>query len=88
MELITHRFTPKSKTVLNQWYNASTLDMDEDTRARKRTRFGSLKYVYPAMLMKEMREFFEKAITEHLPSARIFYTGLELSLALVRTLLA
>jgi spore photoproduct lyase len=73
MELITHRFTPKSKTVLNEWYNASTLDMDEDTRAKKRTKFGSLKYVYPAELMKEMRVFFEKAIPEHLPSARILY---------------
>ena len=73
MELITHRFTPKSKAVLNEWYNASTLDMDEDTRAKKRTKFGSLKYVYPAELMKEMRKFFEQAITEHLPSARILY---------------
>jgi DNA repair photolyase len=60
MELITHRFTPKSKTVLNGWYNASTLDMDESTRAKKRTKFGSLKYVYPAGLMKETREFFRE----------------------------
>lgn len=73
MELITHRFTPKSKTVLNEWYNASKLDMVEENRAKKRTRFGSLKYVYPAQLMKEMREFFENSIPEHLPSARILY---------------
>jgi spore photoproduct lyase len=73
MELITHRFTPKSKTVLNEWYNASTIDMDEATRAKKRTKFGSWKYVYPAELMKEMRAFFEKAIAEHLASARILY---------------
>ena len=32
--------------------NASKLDMDEDNRARKRTKFGSLKSVYPAQLMK------------------------------------
>ena len=73
MELITHRFTPKSKAVLNEWYNSSRLDMDEDTRAKKRTKFGSLKYVYQAQLMKELREFFEKTIAEHLPSARILY---------------
>ena len=73
MELITHRFTPKSKAVLNEWYSSSRLDMDEDTRAKKRTKFGSLKYVYPAHLMKELREFFEKTIAEHLPSARILY---------------
>ncbi len=73
IELITHRFTPKSKTVLNEWYNASTLDMDENTRAKKRTKFGSLKYVYPAESMKEMRKFFDQAIAEHLPNARILY---------------
>jgi spore photoproduct lyase len=73
IELITHRFTPKSKTVLNEWYNASKLDMDEDSRAKKRTKFGSVKYVYPSELMKEMRKFFENAVAEHLPSARILY---------------
>ena len=73
IELITHRFTPKSKTVLNEWYNASNLDMDENTRAKKRTKFGSLKYVYPAELMKAMRKFFDEAIAEHLPNARILY---------------
>jgi spore photoproduct lyase len=73
IELITHRFTPKSKTVLNEWYNASKLDMDEDSRAKKRTKFGSVKYVYPSELMKEMRKFFENALAEHLPSARILY---------------
>ena len=73
IELITHRFTPKSKTVLNEWYNASNLDMDENTRAKKRTKFGSLKYVYPAELMKAMRKFFDEAIAKHLPNARILY---------------
>jgi spore photoproduct lyase len=53
--------------------NASNLDMDEDSRAKKRTKFGSLKYVYPAELMKEVRKFFDKAIAEHLPNARILY---------------
>jgi spore photoproduct lyase len=33
IELITHRFTPKSKTVLNEWYNASKVDMDENVRS-------------------------------------------------------
>jgi spore photoproduct lyase len=59
--------------VLNEWYNASRFDMDNNTGAQKRTKFGSLKYVYPAELMKDMRKFFEKAIAEHLPSARILY---------------
>jgi spore photoproduct lyase len=36
IELITHRFTPKSKTVLNEWYNASKVDMDENVRSSAR----------------------------------------------------
>lgn len=73
VELITHRFTPGSKTVLNGWYPGSDLDMDEQTRTRKTTKFNSVKYVYTSDLMKEMRSFFEHAIRDTLPSARILY---------------
>jgi len=73
VELITHRFTPGSKTVLNGWYPGSDLDMDEETRARKMTKFNSIKYVYTSEIMKEMRRFFESATGSILPSARILY---------------
>ena len=73
VELITHRFTPGSKTVLNGWYPGSDLDMDEPTRARKTTKFNSIKYVYTSEIMKEMRGFFEGAIRDYLPTARILY---------------
>lgn len=73
VELITHRFTPGSKAVLNGWYKGSRLDMDEAARSKKTTKFGSLKYVYPAELMREMRAFFEHAVAARLPSARILY---------------
>jgi spore photoproduct lyase len=72
-ELITHRFTLKSKAVLNGWYEASILEMDEHARVEKRTRFGAVKYVYPPELMKEMRRFFEQAIAQYLPGARVLY---------------
>jgi spore photoproduct lyase len=36
-ELISHRFTPGSKAVLQQWYPHSKLDLDESTRSIKRT---------------------------------------------------
>jgi spore photoproduct lyase len=73
VELITHRFTPGSKTVLNGWYPGSDLDMDEQTRTRKTTKFNSVKYVYTPNIMKEMRGFFENAIRDQLPSARLLY---------------
>ncbi|MFC1458542.1 spore photoproduct lyase family protein [Microvirga arabica] len=73
VELITHRFTPGSKTVLNGWYPGSDLDMDEQTRTLRTTKFNSVKYVYTSDVMKEMRGFFENAIGSTLPSARILY---------------
>jgi len=73
VELITHRFTPGSKDVLSGWYPGSDLEMDEEARAKKRTKFGSTKYVYTAEVMREMRAFCEAAIPERLPAARILY---------------
>ena len=72
-ELITHRFTPGSKEVLLGWYPKTTLDLREDQRAEKRTKFGGFKYVYPKDAMGEMRRFFESRIGELLPAARILY---------------
>ena len=73
VELITHRFTPKSKAVLQGWYPASKLDMDDAARSRKLTKFGSVKHVYPAALMKEMRAGLTEALAAHLPMARVLY---------------
>ncbi len=72
-ELITHRFTPGSKEVLLGWYPKTTLDLREEGRAEKRTKFGGFKYVYPNDAMGEMRSFFESTIAALLPAARILY---------------
>lgn len=73
VELITHRFTPGSKAVLDSWYPGSALEMDPAARTTKRTRFGSTKHVYDAELMKTLRRFFEAEIARLLPAARILY---------------
>ena len=73
IEMITHRFNPKSKLVQLAWYPKTTLDLDESARAKKMTKFGSTKFVYPKPLMTEMRNWFETAITENLPQAQILY---------------
>ena len=73
VELITHRFTPKSKGVLQAWYPGSKLEMDESLRSRKLTKFGSVKHVYPAALMKEMRAQITASVAARLPAARILY---------------
>jgi len=73
VELITHRFTATSKGVLTGWYPASTLEMDEEVRTLKRTKFGAKKYVYPREVMADLRDWFETALAERLPRARVLY---------------
>jgi len=72
-ELITHRFTPKSREVLNSWYPGSPLEMDEALRSRKFTKFGSTKFVFPKEEMTAMRAALEGSLARHLPMARLLY---------------
>ncbi len=72
-ELITHRFTPKSKAVLQTWYPNSCLDLAESDRRQKRNKFGGVKYVYPRDTMSELKTFLQAQITERFPNAEILY---------------
>jgi spore photoproduct lyase len=73
IELITHRYTPGSKAVLESWYPGSRLEMGSVGRTEKRTKFGSVKHVYDAATMRALRSFFAAEIARALPSARILY---------------
>jgi spore photoproduct lyase len=73
LEMITHRFTAKSKLVQLSWYPKTTLSLEESLRTKKMTKFGSPKYVYPKGVAHELRSWFESAIAEQLPLARILY---------------
>ena len=72
-ELITHRFTPKSKEVLQTWYPNSTLDLEEGDRAQKRNKFGGVKYVYDRDTMTELKEFIQTQIITNFPQGKILY---------------
>ena len=72
-ELITHRFTPKSKEVLQTWYPNSKLDLDENNRSQKRNKFGGVKYVYHRDTMSELKEFIETKISDRFSKAKILY---------------
>ena len=72
-ELITHRFTPKSKEVLAGWYPGSSLEMDEAQRTRKLTKFGSTKWVFPKEDMTAMRAALSASLAERLPMVRVLY---------------
>jgi len=73
VELITHRFTAAAKNVLTGWYPKTKLDMDEEVRALKRTKFGGEKFVYPRPVMKDLQAFFAEQIDARLPGARLLY---------------
>jgi spore photoproduct lyase len=73
VELITHRFTEGSKRVLGEWYPGSRLDMDEASRSRKTTKFGSVKWVFPRDTMKGLRAALQAAVARRLPGARVLY---------------
>ena len=72
-EVITHRFTPKSKDVLLGWYPRTKLEMDEDQRSQKRSKFGGVKYVFPKETMAELRSWFTDTLDELLPEAQLLY---------------
>ncbi len=72
-EIITHRFTPASKDVLLGWYPHTRLEMDEDARTQKRSKFGGVKYVYPRQTMTEMRTWFTTELAARLPGAPLLY---------------
>ncbi|GAB2906623.1 spore photoproduct lyase [Rhodococcus aerolatus] len=72
-ELITHRFTPGSKEVLLEWYPGTKLEMDEDARSEKRSKFGGVKFVYRREEMAELKSWFTTELGARLPQARILY---------------
>uniref|UniRef100_UPI0035CBB28F spore photoproduct lyase family protein n=1 Tax=uncultured Amnibacterium sp. TaxID=1631851 RepID=UPI0035CBB28F len=72
-EVITHRFTPSSKQVLEGWYPRTKLEMDESARSVKRSKFGGVKYVYPRETMQRLRAWFEQEVPARVPGARLLY---------------
>lgn len=72
-EVITHRFTPSSKQVIEGWYPRTKLEMDESSRSVKRSKFGGVKYVYPKETMTELRAWFGRELAAVLPAARLLY---------------
>ncbi|SDQ50439.1 radical SAM protein [Quadrisphaera sp. DSM 44207] len=73
VEVITHRFTPRSREVLLGWYPRTQLEMDPEQRALKRGKHGSTKHVHRPEVMAQLRTWFQDALAERLPAARLLY---------------
>ncbi|PSR54580.1 radical SAM protein [Adhaeribacter arboris] len=72
-ELITHRFTPGSKALLQEWYPNTSIDFDESNRSLKFNKFGGKKYVYNTVTMNMLRSFFQAELKRRFPDAPILY---------------
>ena len=72
-ELITHRFTPGSKALLQEWYPNTTIDFDEQNRSLKFNKFGGKKFVYPPVTMNMLKSFFYSELKQRFPNAPILY---------------
>ncbi|ALJ01082.1 spore photoproduct lyase family protein [Rufibacter tibetensis] len=72
-ELISHRFTPGSKALLQEWYPNTSIDFDESTRSMKFNKFGGKKYVYNAATMGMLKSFFYSELKKRFPNAPILY---------------
>jgi len=72
-ELISHRFTPGSKAILEQWYPNSRLSLAEEGRSIKRNKFGGIKYLYDSSTIQSLKAFFESEIAHRFPRARLLY---------------
>lgn len=72
-ELITHRFTARSKKIIGRVYPNTEVPLADKDRVSKYGQFGYVKHVYPEALMAELREFFETRISELFPRAEILY---------------
>ncbi|MDQ3394796.1 MAG: radical SAM protein [Bacteroidota bacterium] len=72
-ELITHRFTPGSKALLQAWYPNTHIDFEEKDRSMKFNKFGGKKFVYNKNTMGLLRSFFISEIKLRFPDAKILY---------------
>ncbi|TEB17232.1 Spore photoproduct lyase [Pelotomaculum sp. FP] len=72
-ELITHRFTRRAKGTIQEVYPGTSLDLDEEARTFKYGQFGYGKYVYPAELMQEIRDYFNSLVGEYFQEAKVEY---------------
>ena len=72
-ELISHRFTPGSKALLQEWYPNTSIDFNESSRAMKFNKFGGKKFVYNTAAMGMLRSFFYSELKSRFPDAPILY---------------
>ncbi|MGE5542834.1 MAG: spore photoproduct lyase, partial [Bacillota bacterium] len=72
-EIISHRFTPRARSLIIGRHPGSTLPMDPAGRRVKMGQFGYTKYVYPDEVIQGMKRLFQEEISRWFPEASIEY---------------
>ena len=72
-EVISHRFTPRAKEAIISVFPETKLDMDESKRSYRMGQFGYGKYLYTSEELKEMKNFFNKTLSEVFPESKVLY---------------
>ncbi len=72
-EVISHRYTPKAKSVIDEIFPDNILPMVDEDRTYKYGQFGYGKYVYNKEQIAEMKEFFSAELKEIFPQCEIKY---------------
>ncbi len=72
-ELISHRFTVRAKSNIEEVFPHHGLPMEESERKFKYGQFGYGKYIYPKQEMEEIEGFFREEITRLFPRGEVTY---------------
>lgn len=73
-EIISHRFTIRARTLVNEVFPKNQLPMDEKNgRQFKYGQFGYGKYVYDLQRLDKMKSFFSCRLGEMFPQAMLEY---------------
>lgn len=72
-EVISHRYTPRAKNIINEVFPDNTLPMTDEDRKYKYGQFGYGKFVYNKEDLAEMKEFFLSEISNIFPESEIKY---------------
>ena len=73
LELITHRFTPRAKALIEEVYPDSDLPMDEAQRTWRYGQFGYGKWVYAHDAYEKVNRVIQKAVRRVMPEAKVMY---------------
>jgi spore photoproduct lyase len=72
-EFIQHRFTKPAKRVIEKNYPMTKLELNEEERRYKWSKYGIGKYIYQKDEEQEMKDHLYAYMEKHFPKAKLEY---------------